>query len=212
MRKAFSALLLLLILFYGASLLSRTEVLFSPDDQPTKKLLAMIDSAKKRVYAAVYMLTDKTIAEALIAAKKYRRVDVQIVTDKISVDSPFGKGKMLQASGITVFVYSPPSKRTLSNSRFDMTPIMHHKFALFDDITWTGSFNWTVKANRSNQENVLITDDKETLTRFASCFDRLKTLSRPLEKAEPQRHAYHYSIPLPFAAILKELFRPPKAA
>ena len=104
MRKAFAASLLLLILFQGAFLLPRTEVLFSPDDQPTKRLLSLISGAKKRIYAAVYMLTDKTIAEALIAAKKQNNVDVQIVTDKISVESLFGKGKMLAVTGTAALV------------------------------------------------------------------------------------------------------------
>lgn len=156
-------------------LFCQTEVLFSPTDKPTKRLLELIRASKKRIYAAVYMITDKTIADALIEAKIKRGVDVQIITDKITYESSFGKGKRLLEQGIPLFIYhSQPAKK---NAFFPNGPIMHHKFALFDDTKlWTGSFNWTASANRSNQENVVITDDLTVCTRFHNCFEQLKNL------------------------------------
>jgi phosphatidylserine/phosphatidylglycerophosphate/cardiolipin synthase-like enzyme len=151
-----------------------TEVLFSPEDKPTKRLLECINSAQRRIHAAVYMLTDKVIAQALIQAHTKRHVDVQIIIDKITYDSMFGKGKLLQENGLSIFVYEPP-KASSANRPFFNGPIMHHKFALFDNTLWTGSFNWTVAANRYNQENVIITDNNEARTRFEGCFERLKT-------------------------------------
>src|SRR5580692_292425 len=81
----------------------KTEVFFSPDDRPTKKLISLINDAKKKIHAAVYMITDKTIALPLIAAKN-RGVDVQIITDKVTVDSSYGKGKLLKDQGVPVYV------------------------------------------------------------------------------------------------------------
>eukprot|EP00012_Vannella_robusta_P003002 CAMPEP_0206182496 /NCGR_PEP_ID=MMETSP0166-20121206/96_1 /ASSEMBLY_ACC=CAM_ASM_000260 /TAXON_ID=95228 /ORGANISM="Vannella robusta, Strain DIVA3 518/3/11/1/6" /LENGTH=73 /DNA_ID=CAMNT_0053597209 /DNA_START=388 /DNA_END=606 /DNA_ORIENTATION=- len=45
--------------------------------------------------------------------------------------------------------------------RMDASPFhMHHKFAIIDDqVILTGSFNWTVQAQRSNRENLHITLD-----------------------------------------------------
>lgn len=152
-----------------------TEVLFSPVDKPTKRLLELINASRHRIHAAVYMITDKIIAEALIEAKVKRGVDVQIITDKITYESIFGKGKLLREKGISLFIYNGdkvPATRIFGNG-----PIMHHKFALFDDTKlWTGSFNWTASANRCNQENVVITDERAVCTKFKNCFDQLKTL------------------------------------
>ena len=169
---------------------ARTEVLFSPDDKPTTRLLECIKNTQRRIYAAVYMLTDKTIAEALIDAKKKRNIDIQIVIDKISYDSIYGKGKMLHESGLTLFVFDPP-KTTTKTRAWGAGPIMHHKFALFDNILWTGSFNWTVAANRANQENVIITDDYEACRNYEGCFERLKKLSaqKVAEYRTPQRES-----------------------
>jgi phosphatidylserine/phosphatidylglycerophosphate/cardiolipin synthase-like enzyme len=159
------------------SLAAYTEVLFSPDDRPTERLICMINEAKYKIYAAVYMLTDKNIANALIKAKE-RKVDVQVVIDTISYESSYGKGKTLEASGMTLYVFEPPKPASPTRAFFS-GPIMHHKFALFDNKLWNGSFNWTDKANRHNQENVIITDDPTAYSRFAACFERLKKLCPP---------------------------------
>ncbi len=152
-----------------------TEVLFSPVDKPTKRLLELISTSQRRIYAAVYMITDKIIAQALIEAKVKRNVDVQIITDKITYESVFGKGKLLRESGIPLFIYE--EKKSPTTRLFGYGPIMHHKFALFDDTKlWTGSFNWTASANRCNHENVVITDERNVCTQFKAKFEELKML------------------------------------
>ena len=192
MKQTKLASILIGISFFISSIYARTEVLFSPVDKPTTHLLELIKSANSSIYAAVYMITDKIIADALIEAKEKRDVDVQIITDKISYESAFGKGKLLESKGIKLFIYNDIKEalpKKLSKPRYNAKdwqdtklfgkgPIMHHKFALFDAKTlWNGSFNWTVSANRCNQENVIITDEAEVCKKFRTCFDRLKTLS-----------------------------------
>lgn len=162
--------LLMICCFFG-SILGKTEVFFSPDDHPTDKLLSLIQQANTKIYAAVYMITDKNIADALINAKK-RGVDVKVIVDASSVDSSFGKGILLKKNNIDVFVYRSGVKKTATKMRFN--PIMHHKFALIDNRLWTGSFNWTKAANFKNQENVIITDNKKTYGKFEAHFQVLK--------------------------------------
>lgn len=207
-------------LFVSISILTgylfcKTEVLFSPVDKPTKRLLELIRTSKKRIHAAVYMITDKTIADALIEARLNRGVDVQIITDKVTYDSSYGKGKRLLEQGIPLFIYSnPPAKK---NSFFPNGPIMHHKFALFDEGTlWTGSFNWTASANRSNQENVVITDDPSVCARFQSCFEHLKGLCQTRSPITTQNQEAPSSQKAPrldtLIQMIKGYFRLPRTA
>ncbi len=142
-------------------------VLFSPNDKITDKLIPLIDGASKSIYAAVYMLTDKKIADALIRAKQ-RGVTIQLILDPISTGK-YGKADYLVGNGIAIYIYQAPP-----NARPWFSPIMHNKFACIDNkILWTGSFNWTVSANITNEENVTISKDPAVCTVFRTYFDTL---------------------------------------
>jgi mitochondrial cardiolipin hydrolase len=136
----------------------------------------------KKVHAAVYMLTDKQIAAALIAAKK-RGVDVKIVVDRATADYEYGKSKVLQDAGIEVYIFSDDS----TNKRF--AALMHNKFAILDEMVWTGSFNWTKSANQRNQENVILTTNKKVYKKFEEHFEILKKrcVACKVPRRKPQR-------------------------
>ena len=56
--------------------------------------------------------------------------------------------------------------------------IMHHKYAVFDGVRMeTGSYNWTVSANRSNHENADFMADRAKIATFQSNFERLWLLA-----------------------------------
>ena len=162
------------LLCYSSYLWStKIEVYFSPQDKIHSKLIQAIDATQKKIYAAVYMITDKTIVTALVKAKQERGVDVQIITDAISLGSSYGKAESLAQQGITVFMYKPSV--SLYNPFFKTNAIMHHKFALFDTMIWTGSFNWTRSADTRNKENVVaIYDDLATYNHYLQHFEVLK--------------------------------------
>ena len=92
-----------LLIFCATLAYGGTQVYFSPDDNITSHLLEEIGKAKIQIHVAIYMLTDKRIASALIDAKK-RGVDVQVVADRISAESSYGKCEMLAEAKIQVFV------------------------------------------------------------------------------------------------------------
>jgi phosphatidylserine/phosphatidylglycerophosphate/cardiolipin synthase-like enzyme len=51
---------------------------------------------------------------------------------------------------------------------------MHHKFAIFDEgVVLTGSYNWTRGAAMSNEENLILSNDRRLLTAFRGEFERL---------------------------------------
>ncbi|MBT4594343.1 hypothetical protein HOD08_00500 [bacterium] len=187
------------------TIFSETEVLFSPEDSPTKRLLEELSSTKNKIYAAVYAITDKRISTKLIEAKK-RGVDVQIVTDNGMAHSSFSKIKVLQSEGIPVWIFPKPlapkprvetkqpegvnnGKPQLTSSEMNWAkyhePIMHHKFALLDSKIWSGSFNWTVSAGRKNREDITFTDKQKVYERYEERFKKLKS-DGYMFKVEPQ--------------------------
>lgn len=142
-----------------------TVCLFSPDDKITDHLIDTIKGAQKSIRAAVYMFTDKDIAQALIDAQT-RKVKVSVIVDPISC-MQYGKAQLLYNNKIPVFVYNPKVQK--DDKWFSSGPIMHNKFMIIDDeLLWTGSFNWTLKANKSNSENVIITKDIKLCKAFSN--------------------------------------------
>jgi len=176
-RKILGLFRLVFLVVIGLSstniVICKTVVLFSPDDGITKHLINRFNRAKRRIYAAIYMLTDRTIAQALIDAKN-RGVDVQIVSDSVNVTSNYGKVGLLKRNGVETHIfYKTRPQRGKTNQ------IMHDKFAVIDDGVWTGSFNWTISANRYNQENVIWCTAKSVLAKFVTQFEKLKARCRP---------------------------------
>ena len=175
MKKQFCFIALtLFIVTQSGSVWCKHQVFFAPSDKPGNELIKMIDQAKKKIHAAVYMFTDNKIATALVNAHK-RKVDVQIIVDRTTVESMYGKAHVLEESGITVLVYHPLSSKPTSENIYQKYPaLMHHKFAIIDDKLWTGSFNWTRSANYRNEENALILADKHLHAAFSERFELLK--------------------------------------
>jgi mitochondrial cardiolipin hydrolase len=183
-KKKFFLFFFTVWLFLSPFVESLSEIYFSPEDHIGSKLIKLINSAQKKIYAAVYMITDKTIAQALIKAKN-RGIDVQIITDKISKESIYGKAFFLKNGGICVRVFNPPE--STYNSFFNNSSIMHNKFALIDGTLWTGSFNWTQSASQRNQENVILTDEKDMYNKYEKQFEKLKKQCYEIRRSEIEK-------------------------
>jgi len=149
-----------------------SQAFFAPQDNLTALFIERISAETKSIYGAMYMFTDKKVAQALIDAKK-RGVDVQMIVDQISMSS-CGKGKILQENGISVYVH-----RTLEFNPYTM-PLMHHKFFIFGcnqegtSVLWTGSWNCTLRGTQYNNENVILLDDQNMIEQFSKHFFELR--------------------------------------
>jgi phospholipase D len=157
---------------------SFTQVLFTPRDDIRLHLIQLIKEERVCIYAAIYMFTDKSIAQALVDAY-VRGVKIFLILDQISMGEKYGKGLFLQNSGISIVVH-----RVAALNPF-CAPIMHHKFFVFGwnsrmhcSLVWSGSFNCTASASRLHDENVIITDDQSVIEEYKKCFmllsDRLQ--------------------------------------
>ncbi len=144
-------------------LMPKTIALFSPEGQPQLELLKLLNSAQHRIYAAIYSLTDKKIADALLQAHQ-RGVSVELVTEKNTLSYKHSKISYLANKGLKIYLFNNKNENAL----------MHHKFAIIDNTIWTGSFNWTVSASQKNRENILIIHKKRILNQYLIEFNQLK--------------------------------------
>ncbi len=131
-----------------ASASAQLTVLFSPEDPIQRTLIGMIDNAQRNILVQAYLLTDDTVANALIRAHK-RGVNVEVLLDAQMVSNSRGSdGVRLYEAGIPVRL----------ETRYDNA---HNKIMIFDHdsanaAVLTGSYNFTYSAQRNNAENVVI--------------------------------------------------------
>lgn len=160
--------------------------LFTPKDNVKGILCDLIINEKKQMRIAIYLLTDKHIANSLIQAKKDNNVDIEVITCASNLDNINSKIWQLYENGITIFIFDAPKKSKKKN-RNCFRPIMHNKFFIFDrniddkNILWTGSFNCTLSAQTNNKENVIVLEDKYLVDTYKKEFEELKKISRTIE-------------------------------
>ena len=166
-------LLILYFLFAGFQFYAWSEVYFTPRDDIKAQLIQLIKDERTSIHAAMYMMTDKSIAQALIEAY-VRGVKIYMILDQISMGEKYGKGLFLKDNGIIVAVHHAQSLNLYC------MPIMHHKFFIFGfnsrmqkSLAWTGSFNCTASASRLHDENVIVSDDAKVIAQYKECFKSL---------------------------------------
>ena len=153
----------------GALITDQASVYFSPEDCLEKRLIELIDEEDKSILLAIYCITHREIGEALIRAKK-RGADVQVIVDKYSIKMKSPLAKMVDA-GISISVWDSKS----SSSKKKDGALMHNKFCVFGSQTvWTGSFNFTYRASRVHQENVIVIKNPEIANEYRKQFGNIK--------------------------------------
>ena len=153
-------LVIILSITISISTLAKTEVYFSLSDNPQKEIIKNINQAEAFINIAMYIFTDKEIALPLVKARE-RDVKVRLYLDKDQVDYKYSQSRFLVQKGI---------KTRISTNNY----IMHNKFAIIDNrILLTGSYNWTFSANHRNDENLMVIDDPDVISRFQNYFEKL---------------------------------------
>lgn len=174
---------ILFLCWFSVATFALCTVYFTPRDDLKAQLIQLIKEERVSIDCAVYMFTEKTIAQAMIDAY-LRGVKIRIIVDQISMGEKYGKGLFLRNNGLDVVVYMAPS----FNPYF--APIMHHKFFIFgrnvrlqQSLVWTGSYNCTASASRLHEENAIMTDDLSVVVQYRECFKML------LHRIQPGRSA-----------------------
>ncbi|HWA34521.1 MAG TPA: phospholipase D-like domain-containing protein [Cyclobacteriaceae bacterium] len=139
---------------------SPSQAFFSPGTACRDAIIHQINTASSHLRICVFTISDDIITEALIKAKR-RGINVLIVTDN---DKLFDLGSdiiRLSGEGVEIKVDNTSNH-------------MHHKFMLVDDRTLlNGSYNWTRSAAKYNQENIIVTSDREMISLFQKEFNKL---------------------------------------
>lgn len=105
-------------------------------------VLTAINEARQTLIVAIYSLSNKNIAKALVAAKQ-RGVDVRVVADKKQNSTAYTAVTFLANEGIPVVLN-------------DQYASMHHKMLVIDGVGVSmGSYNYTSSATSRNAEDVL---------------------------------------------------------
>lgn len=136
------------------------QACFSPTGKCSNHILREMGQAQSEILVAVYAFTNDELAWALVQARK-RGVKVQVVLDQqFDRENETSKGAFLSRSGV-------PVRRVSGSPRGDGDRdrgLMHQKFAVIDRrVLFTGSYNWTVSAEKLNDENLLLFRDAGAL-------------------------------------------------
>lgn len=176
-------LIIILSITISISTLAKTEVYFSLYDNPQKEIIKNINQAQAFINIAMYTFTDKEIALPLIDAQE-RGVKVRVYLDRSQIGSTYSISRLLVQNGIKV---------RISTNNY----IMHHKFAIIDNyLLLTGSYNWTFAANNKNEENLMVIDDPEIITRYQNQFEKLWFEKYSLERTRQLFQKANVNFPL----------------
>jgi hypothetical protein len=124
------------------------------------KIISAIQNAQNLIKIAVYLFTDVAIADALEEAID-RGINVKLVLS----------GKELNEGIVTRF---KDKCLVCIDDRNGKWGDMHHKFCIIDDnLLLSGSYNYTVNAQKNNNEDLRITDNNDLLKKYITEFDDL---------------------------------------
>jgi len=148
------------------------EIAFTPDDAIDHLVIAAIDRAKSEVLVHAYTFTHRRIAQALVAAQR-RGVAVSVLADREQARAvPQNVLPDLVAGGVEVWL----------DGNFQAA---HNKVMVIDadgahPTTITGSFNFTIAAQRHNAENVVVLRDNPAVAKaYRDNWRRLKAAASP---------------------------------
>jgi phospholipase D len=126
--------------------------------------VAAIERARRSLLVHAYNFTEPRIVAAVIAAHR-RGVAVAVIVDKITAHQRGEGVDAVADAGIPTYVDRHPR-------------IAHNKVMVIDgEIVLTGSFNWSVNAERYNAENLLEIRSHALAAYYAENFARRRAVS-----------------------------------
>lgn len=131
------------------------QVYFSPKGGCTEAVVRELGKARSSVLVQAYSFTSAPIAKAVVDAHK-RGVKVYVILDKSQRTANYSSADFLNNSSVPIYIDAKHA-------------IAHNKVMVIDGQTvLSGSFNFTVAAEQSNAENLLVIDDAKLAGEYAA--------------------------------------------
>jgi len=144
------------------------ENYFAPEDQVAARVIERISEAQHRIRFMAFVFTNDEIADAMLE-RAQAGVIIQGVMESRDAERDYSVYGRLRQAGHEVLKDGNPY-------------IMHHKVIIIDEQTVIlGSYNFTINAERSNDENLLIIHDAEVAGLFVEEFGRVYEQARRQE-------------------------------
>lgn len=140
---------------------STIEVYFLPQDKAiTRRVIPLVNSAKKSIYIPAFLITHKELTTALINSHK-RGVNVKIILDATNTSVRHSTIKELKKAGIPVKIENYAGK-------------LHSKVIIIDEkYVITGSTNFSNSGENKNDENMLIIENPKIAKFYSDYFKYL---------------------------------------
>lgn len=155
---------------------------FTPDQNCTADIVAIIDKAKQSIFVQAYSFTSRPIIGALVNAAE-RGVSVFVILDKSDFSGQY---------------YSPAQlflDHHISLWNDNSLNIAHNKVIIIDrSIIETGSFNFTTAAQYNNADNVLIIYDPMLAEKYLANWYRRQRVSEHVEEGDTTISDRNHSI------------------
>lgn len=136
--------------------------LFSPGSRVEERLAELIDASRRSVDAVTFTFSSKTLADALVRAHQ-RGLRVRFLTDK----------NMGRTAPLTKYLFDSGVPQKWGGGRNEKGAL-HNKFVILDgELLQTGSFNWTVNANKNSFENLIFVSDADAVKAYQAVYDGL---------------------------------------
>jgi phosphatidylserine/phosphatidylglycerophosphate/cardiolipin synthase-like enzyme len=147
----------------------------------------VLGRAQSSIEMALFVFSEQRISTSLERLRRRFPLDIKVLVERNFAYAWFSE--LLDMMGLQMWghncvreVANNPWKdpiHTVGSPHLDSGDFLHHKFAVIDGkITIFGSQNWSVAANQSNDENLLVIEDLRVSRKFSEEFRRLYRNSR----------------------------------
>jgi phosphatidylserine/phosphatidylglycerophosphate/cardiolipin synthase-like enzyme len=167
---------LALIVAAAATLSAPPEVTtyFSPGGGTAAAIVTELAAATQTIDIVAYQLTNPELIDAIDAAA-LRGIAIRIVLD------PENESAAVKRP-IKLYAHQVPMRSDHAEK------MQHSKYCVIDGrVTITGSYNWSINAERRNAENCVVIKDAPTAAAFTADFNRHWSHSRPYQPSSDRR-------------------------
>ena len=146
-------------------------------DKAEKSLITDMQNAKEKIDVAMFMVTNKKLANALKERAQKGKITIRLIADK-SYDLSHKNSKLAKLLGLkNLSVYH---SKGLQKNKKNKYGILHAKLVIIDDyITYIGSTNWTKSAFHYNREILMKITDQATTELYQNYFNDIQKHATP---------------------------------